>query len=366
MVVLVAVVLVVGTWALWPSPAPADVTGGTSAAERTSTSQPRSGSAEPSGPLEQALTAAVDRESRLSEVGAPPDLDGGDAGDDPRAAEAARFLADNARLADELVDRFCEEARAMEGGSLPPAQAQRTRDAWAYMGVRIDWEGGDRPPGLLRLGSPLRQRLREYGDDWPMKIRDYDLEGLDFNWMAELQAFDHWDVLRDLRVREPSGTNFMAASIPNFFELMNWTRLRFGRAMGVGDWASASSDVRHLAFLLRTTGLVVADMVAYRILPPGDPLGDAAVLARRLQGHPAQGVRVRRRQPLLRAVRGRGQAAEVPQGVATRAPPAPPRTPAPPQCACRCWSSAPAPSNGRARPRRSCSAAPRCPPGPGR
>lgn len=199
----------------------------------------------------------------------PPDrtgLDGGPSPAEPSGDEAARFLADNARLADELVDRFCEESRRLEGGSIPPAQAQRTRDAWAYMAVRIDWEGGDRPPGLLRLGSPLRQRLREYGDAWPVKIRDYDLQGLDFGWMTELQAFDHWDVLRDVRAREPSGTNFMAVSIPNFFELMNWTRLRFGRAMGVGDWASASSDVRHLATLLRTTGLVVADMVAYRIL----------------------------------------------------------------------------------------------------
>jgi len=184
----------------------------------------------------------------------------------PRADEAARQLEENAQLAQMQVERYCEEAQALSSEAFPSAEGPRTKDAWAYMSVRIDWEGAERPPGLLRLAGPLRQRLREYGAQWPTRIRDYDLQGLDFTWMGDLHAFDHWDVLRVLRAEDPSGMSALTASIPNFTELMSWTKLRLGRALAVGDFAAASADVRQLAFLLRTTGLVVADMIAYRIL----------------------------------------------------------------------------------------------------
>lgn len=212
---------------------------------------------------------AVSASGRSDDAGValarPPD--GGDPGADAaaRARVQARF-DQNARAASELVDTFCAESERLRASGFPRADGPRNRDAWPYMSVRIDWEGQVRPPGLLHLSSPLRQRLREYGADWPARIRDYDLDGLDFAWMTELQQFDHWDVLRDMRSVDPRGSNFFTAAIPNFVDLVSWTKLRWARAFAVGDSAAASADVRHLAVLLRTTGLLVADMQALRML----------------------------------------------------------------------------------------------------
>lgn len=182
------------------------------------------------------------------------------------AARVQAWLDENARTADALVDTFCDEATRLRSSAFPQAGDRRDRDAWAFMSVRIDWEEQARPPGLLHLSSPLRQRLREYGSDWPARIRDYDLDGLDFTWMSELHAFDHWDVMRDMRSVDPRRANFFTAAIPNFIDLTHWVKLRFARALVAGDFAAASAETRQLATLLRSTGLLVADMQAYRML----------------------------------------------------------------------------------------------------
>ncbi|MBI3185329.1 MAG: hypothetical protein HYZ28_24590 [Myxococcales bacterium] len=176
------------------------------------------------------------------------------------------WLERNAAAAERSVESFCEEsARLARAGLEQPATARR-RDASSYMTVRVDWEGGVRPPGLLHLSEPLRQRMREYGNDWPKRVREQDYAGLDFSWMGELHQFDHWDVLAEGPLRDGREVQFVEAPIPNFFDLMTWAKLRFARALRAGDLAAASQDVRQLALLLRTTGLLLADMVALGLL----------------------------------------------------------------------------------------------------
>ncbi len=190
----------------------------------------------------------------------------GDAGEEHTDLIAARsWLTRNAQLAERNVELFCEESRKLAAAGLADAPGS-SRDAWAYMSVRVDWEDDVRSKGLLHLPEPLRQRLREYGAQWPARISEGDAASLDFTWLGELKQFDHWSVLRDLPLRHARESNFYDAPIPNFIELQSWVKLRLARALGTGELAQASSEVRHLAKLLRSTGLVIGDMVAYRLL----------------------------------------------------------------------------------------------------
>lgn len=217
--------------------------------------------------LDAAVRADADPPSASSSNDA--ELDAGGTVRDERT-EATRWLEENARQAKEHVERFCEESERLResglGDGSKPGDPPPTRDAWAFMAVRVDWEGGRAPPGLLHLSEPLRQRLRGYGAAWPLKIVPSDYAGLDFGWMSALHAFDHWNVLRDLPSQNPNEVGFHDAPIPNFFELQNWAKLRLARALEVGDFAAASADLRQLAKLLRTTGLVIGDMVAFKLL----------------------------------------------------------------------------------------------------
>lgn len=245
--------------------------------ESSSASRPADvGSASPEKEGEQSRPSATAAAPGLQDsatnsapapAGAPAQGTGLEAADAGEAAASARaYLDQNAKDAQALVDRYCDEARALEDAGLGEEEKERQRDAWAFMVVRVDWEGGKRPPGLLRLSEPLRQRLGTYGAKWPTKITAYDLEGLDFTWMSALQQFDHWNVLRDVPSEYPEAYSFFDVPIPNFVTLIHWTKLRFAHALQTGELAPASAEVRHLAMLLRTTGLVIADMVAMKLL----------------------------------------------------------------------------------------------------
>src|SRR5687767_8583140 len=166
-------------------------------------------------------------------------------GESAESAAAVKLLAENAELAKMHVDSYCAEAKRLAGGKLAePRRPTRNRDAWAYMNVRIDWEGGKRPQGLLHLPEPLRQNLKGYGADWFRRITDHDLQGLNFGWLSEISQFDHWSVLHDVaNAREAS---LLSAPTPNFLELQSWTKLRLARAARAGDFEAASGEIRHL------------------------------------------------------------------------------------------------------------------------
>lgn len=90
--------------------------------------------------------------------------------------------------------------------------------------------------------------------------------GLDFAWMKELLAFDHWSMMTAGPLRDGPTQSFMEAPIPNFVTLQNWAKLRLLKGLHEGDLASASLEVRHLAMLCATTGTLVGDMIRLAIL----------------------------------------------------------------------------------------------------
>lgn len=177
------------------------------------------------------------------------------------------LLSKNAAHAEAWVDRFCEESRRLAAQGPARPQRPRSRDAAAFFAPLIDYEKPlDQPPGRLHLPDELRQRINGYGADWPTRIADQDLAGLDFGWMAQLSAFDHWTLLGAGRLRERPASDFFRDPIPNYIGLQHWSKLRYAAALRRGDLAAASAEVRQLGALVRSQGILIADMVGLAIL----------------------------------------------------------------------------------------------------
>jgi hypothetical protein len=175
-------------------------------------------------------------------------------------------LSKNASNADAYVDRLCAASSSLRDRPVLRDSYRRDRDAAAFMAPLIDYEKPlDDPPGRLHLPDELRQRINSYGSEWPMRITDRDLIGLEFSWMAALGQFDHWTLLGAGRLRDVPPGNIFRDPIPNYVSLMLWSKLRFGLGLRRGDLTSASAEVRHLADLVRSQGILLAEMIAVAI-----------------------------------------------------------------------------------------------------
>jgi hypothetical protein len=143
------------------------------------------------------------------------------------------------------VDRLCEETRKLRERPVLPNRSGREGDAAEFMAPLMDYEKPlDDPPGRLHLSDELRKRIGSYGQDWPAKITDRDLAGLDFAWMQALAQYDHWTLLGAGRLRNLPGNDFFNEPIPNYLSLQLWSKLRYALALRRGDLLAASADVR--------------------------------------------------------------------------------------------------------------------------
>ncbi|HEY2031502.1 MAG TPA: hypothetical protein VGH20_20060 [Myxococcales bacterium] len=186
-------------------------------------------------------------------------------------------LAKNAANAEKYVDKFCSEAEKLRAKpTMPPAGA--SADAAPFMAGRVDYEKPlDLPHGSLYLPEELRTRLR--AADWISKVTDADLAGRDFSWMAALGKFDHWSLLGAGRLRDYADNDVLHGPIPNYSSLVGWAKLRYALALRQGDAAAASLEVRHLADLIRSQGILIGEMVAIHIYRFDVPARQAAAAA---------------------------------------------------------------------------------------
>lgn len=234
---------------------------------------------------ERSAAAAVDARRRsgspdagATSAGAPaPDSGAADGGLDPvrgfaKAVEAGEALTvqelldKNAKEADQYVDRFCEQAGKFRDGGVPQSHFSGERDAAPYLTRQIDFERPlDLPPGLLHLPAALQARLQGYGADWLTKIVPQDWQGLDFSWLKQLDQFDYWSALGAGPLRAYPVGNVLYEPIPNFTSVRYWVKLRYALGFARGDVAQASVEVRHLADLMRSQGLLVSELNAMMI-----------------------------------------------------------------------------------------------------
>lgn len=176
----------------------------------------------------------------------------------------AEALMRNAQQADAFVDKLCEETRKLHDHPALPDHDEHNHDAAGFMAPLVDYESPlDQPPGRLHIAEPLRGRLNAYGADWPTKIAPEDFAGLGFGWLQALAQYDHWTLLSAGRLRDlPAGTNIYGDPIPNYLSLMHWSKLRLALGFRRGDVLAASAEVRHLADLIRSQQILIAEMIA--------------------------------------------------------------------------------------------------------
>jgi hypothetical protein len=174
----------------------------------------------------------------------------------------AEALAKNAKDADEHVDRLCDQNRKLQAHSgIPPPSTGGTSDAAAFMAPLIDYEKPlDHPPGLLHLPSDVVARIQGYGADWPTRISSQDIAGRDFSWLEALGQYDSWSVLSAGRLRDFPVGNVFYEPIPNYTSLLILAKLRYALSFVTGDFLEASAEVRHLAELMRSQGLLISEL----------------------------------------------------------------------------------------------------------
>jgi hypothetical protein len=112
------------------------------------------------------------------------------------------------------------------------------------------------------LPEELRVRLR--GPGWLEKVTDADLQR-DFSWLTQLRQFDHWSYLGAGRLRDYVVTDAPHSPIPNYSSLLGWAKLRYALAVRRGDLPAAMIDVRHLADLIRSQGILIAEASALSV-----------------------------------------------------------------------------------------------------
>lgn len=194
-------------------------------------------------------------------------IDGGrsgtDGGDDAQARAAVEaWLARNAALAEKTVDAFCDFSKrlAKTPGLKPPT---RERDAAAFLAGRADWESGH--TGLLHLPASLTDRMKQPPGAW-MKFGPSDYAGLDFTWMRELLAFDHWTLMSVGPLRDGRDAPAFEQLIPNFVTMQQWAKLRLVKGLHEHELAQASVEVRHLASVCGATSTLIGEMIRLSIL----------------------------------------------------------------------------------------------------
>jgi hypothetical protein len=208
----------------------------------------------PARPLDDEVP--VDAGSTAAALASPPDAASALSG-----FQISDYLERNAADAEAAVDDFCaENARLTSEWPLP--ERRGARDAASFLEPRIGWDPPG-PQGTLQLDEDLSRRVGSYGDEWATGITDSDLQDVDFGWMAQAQ---HYDVWRPTGSADLPDTDALDQPYMSYLTLYPWVKLRLVLGLKRGDFAQASAEVRHLAWLLHTQGTVLGDMVGAVLL----------------------------------------------------------------------------------------------------
>jgi len=196
--------------------------------------------------------------------------------------EVTAALQRNAEETARTVEQFCARAEALKRNpaSAPLLQPPSAgADAGPFLAPLVDWLMGPEQvrEGKLHLPQALVDRVSAAKKDWPFAFSRADTGGLDFGWMRQLHAFDHWSVASAGPIAELQEQADFSYVAPSYFQLLAWVKLRYVDALGPGgDLAAAAEDARHLSDLVRSNEGYVATALAGRMLRSLNEVQDAA------------------------------------------------------------------------------------------
>jgi hypothetical protein len=191
--------------------------------------------------------------------------------------DLSKLLEKNAALAEANVDRYCAETSKLPkhvfddrpDGGWPRGSGG---DAAYLMEPLVTWNTHPPREGLLALPPALSDRVRAVGTDWPTALTARDAAGLDFSWIAQLQGYDHWSLATVGAVADTAGAiDPLWSPIPDYSVLTAYAKLRLVQALGQGDTAPALGQVRHLANIVASNGIIIAQIQAARLISLEQP-----------------------------------------------------------------------------------------------
>jgi hypothetical protein len=137
---------------------------------------------------------------------------------------------------------------------------ERVRDLAEHLRVLVFVPEVATPLGLLHLPEALVTRMGTPPRNW-LTFTEADWAGLDFGWLRELAAFDHWSLTGDGPVKNQDQTVAFEEPMPSFMMLMQWQKLRLMKGLRDGDLAQATVETRHLGRLIESTGTLLGLMI---------------------------------------------------------------------------------------------------------
>jgi hypothetical protein len=182
--------------------------------------------------------------------------------------DASKLLNRNEAEAAANVERYCAETAKLPRHIFDdPPDAGRVRDAADFLEPRVTWETHPPRRGTLQLPQPLSEKIQAAHDSWATVLATSDTIGIDFGWMAELLNYDHWSLATVGAVADQAATvDPFWAPIPNYQVFVQYAKLRYVRALAQGDVAEARNEVQHLADLLHSNGILIAEIHAAKIV----------------------------------------------------------------------------------------------------
>jgi hypothetical protein len=162
------------------------------------------------------------------------------------------------------VGFFCEQQSLLARD--PWFHEPRTEgDAGPLLNAWVAWESSlPLPQGSpLAIPTHLPQSNTDF-KDW--LTSNVDVSALDFGWMAQLHAYDRWDILRNSPVPTAQSVNWPSMPIPQFVPMMLWAKFRLQHGLRMGEPAKAARDVRQLAWLTYRTETIIGGAIANAML----------------------------------------------------------------------------------------------------
>jgi hypothetical protein len=192
--------------------------------------------------------------------------------------DASKLLKRNAAEAAANVERYCAETAKLPKQVFDdPPDAGPLRDAAYFLEPLVTWETHPPTAGILQLPQPLIDKIRGAHDDWATLLSASDAAGLDFGWMAQLLSYDHWSLATVGPVVDQAATvDPFYSPIPSYQTFVEYAKLRYVRALAEGDVTDAMSEVQHLADLLHSNGIFIAEIHAAKLVSLGQQLEMAA------------------------------------------------------------------------------------------
>ena len=182
-------------------------------------------------------------------------------------AREAYFLNSPSELIIKSQQKIADDIKILSTYPIFTNTIPGDKDASVYLNSLVSWKlGSEIKKGSLNLPLELSEYLKSNSDINALKI-DWSKWNLDFSFFNHIHQYDYWSYDNELPFVK-NATNLNINNIPevNYFELIEWSKLRILNGRDNQDLDQAIKDVTHLAKLVMSNENAVSSMAAISLL----------------------------------------------------------------------------------------------------